>query len=180
MVPWHPSRSSTVRADWGPFFTQNNHILEGKLSCLLHSFARTTHSAQSLRSLCSFLLLVPLMGSLTHFLLSVAWNSWICVHAVNAIYGHDSDCCRHWKRPEWAIDDVKLLLFVALCTSHVNVHPFIHPSFCHANLADRISLANECLGKQVTRGHNIVADGWAGASNPHLQTTLPPHKNIQN
>ena len=21
--------------------------------------------------------------------------------------------------------------------------------------------------KQVTRGHNIVADGWAGASNPH-------------
>ena len=25
--------------------------------------------------------------------------------------------------------------------------------------------------KQVTRGHNIVADGWAGASNPH------PHPN---
>merc|ERR1712002_656586 len=27
------------------------------------------------------------------------------------------------------------------------------------------------LGKQVTRGHNIVADGWAGASNPD------PHSN---
>ena len=26
--------------------------------------------------------------------------------------------------------------------------------------------------KQVMRGHNIVADGWAGASNPH------PHPNI--
>ena len=25
--------------------------------------------------------------------------------------------------------------------------------------------------EQVTRGHNIVADGWAGASNPH------PHPN---
>ena len=25
--------------------------------------------------------------------------------------------------------------------------------------------------KQVTRGHNIVANGWAGASNPH------PHPN---
>ena len=27
--------------------------------------------------------------------------------------------------------------------------------------------------KQVTRGHNIVADGWAGASNPHSQSTPP-------
>ena len=26
---------------------------------------------------------------------------------------------------------------------------------------------HEGLTKQVTRGHNIVADGWAGASNPH-------------
>ena len=30
----------------------------------------------------------------------------------------------------------------------------------------------EC--KQVTRGHNIVANGWAGASNPHLDQTHPP------
>ena len=30
-----------------------------------------------------------------------------------------------------------------------------------------------CLLVQVTRGHNIVADGWAGASNPH------PHLNPQ-
>ena len=27
--------------------------------------------------------------------------------------------------------------------------------------------------KQVTRGHNIVAEGWAGASNPHLHP-MPP------
>ena len=38
--------------------------------------------------------------------------------------------------------------------------------------------------EQVTRGHNIVADGWAGASNPHLQPnpspTLKHTKNIEN
>ena len=28
--------------------------------------------------------------------------------------------------------------------------------------------------KQGERGHNIVADGWAGASNPHLDPTHPP------
>ena len=28
--------------------------------------------------------------------------------------------------------------------------------------------------KQVTRGQNIIADGWAGASNPHLDPTHPP------
>ena len=28
--------------------------------------------------------------------------------------------------------------------------------------------------QQVTRGHNIVADGWAGASNPHQHPNLPP------
>ena len=28
--------------------------------------------------------------------------------------------------------------------------------------------------KQVTRGHNIVADGWAGASNPHPHPDPPP------
>ena len=28
--------------------------------------------------------------------------------------------------------------------------------------------------KQVTRGHNIVADGWAGASNPHPHPNPPP------
>ena len=29
--------------------------------------------------------------------------------------------------------------------------------------------------QQVTRGHNIVADGWAGASNPHPHP-MPPHQ----
>ena len=29
--------------------------------------------------------------------------------------------------------------------------------------------------KQVTRGHNIVANGWAGASNPHPYTMPPTH-----
>ena len=28
--------------------------------------------------------------------------------------------------------------------------------------------------KQVTRGHNIVADGWAGATNPHPHPTPHP------
>ena len=30
------------------------------------------------------------------------------------------------------------------------------------------------IRKQVTRGHNIVADGWAGASNPHPHPNPPP------
>ena len=32
--------------------------------------------------------------------------------------------------------------------------------------------------KQVTRGHNIVADGWAGASNPHPHPMPPPPTHI--
>ena len=28
--------------------------------------------------------------------------------------------------------------------------------------------------KQVTRGHNIVAEGWAGASNPYPHPNPPP------
>ena len=28
--------------------------------------------------------------------------------------------------------------------------------------------------KQVTRGHNIVVDGWAGASDPHPHPNPPP------
>ena len=28
--------------------------------------------------------------------------------------------------------------------------------------------------KQATRGHNIVADGWAGAANPHPHPTPHP------
>ena len=37
--------------------------------------------------------------------------------------------------------------------------------------------------KQVTRGHNIVVDGWAGAANPHptpLQTHIHTQKSIEN
>ena len=34
--------------------------------------------------------------------------------------------------------------------------------------------------EQVTRGHNIVADGWAGASNPHPHPDPPQHSNIHN
>ena len=34
--------------------------------------------------------------------------------------------------------------------------------------------------KQVTRGHNTVADGWAGASNPHPHPNPhPTHKHTQ-
>ena len=31
---------------------------------------------------------------------------------------------------------------------------------------------------QVTRGHNNIADGLAGASNPHPHPKPPPHSNI--
>ena len=38
-------------------------------------------------------------------------------------------------------------------------------------------------GDTVTRGHHIVADGWAGASNPHPQPnphlSPPTHKHTQ-
>ena len=30
------------------------------------------------------------------------------------------------------------------------------------------------MQKQVTRGHNIVADGWTGAANPHPHPTPHP------
>ena len=33
--------------------------------------------------------------------------------------------------------------------------------------------------EQVTRGHNIVADGWVEASTPILTPTHPPHSNIR-
>ena len=33
---------------------------------------------------------------------------------------------------------------------------------------------NDPMQKQVTRGHNIVADGWAEASNPHPHPNPPP------
>ena len=43
-------------------------------------------------------------------------------------------------------------------------------------------IASLCKKKQVTRGHNIVADGWAGASNPHPHpnpsTTLKPTQKV--
>ena len=66
------------------------------------------------------------------------------------------------------------------------------PSFGHLSLANGVS---DCQGrtdrqsgeqfdydgkttnekkKQVTRGHNIVADGWAGASNPQPHPMPPP------
>ena len=32
----------------------------------------------------------------------------------------------------------------------------------------------EKKNEQVTRGHNIVADGWAGASNPYRHRNPPP------
>ena len=42
------------------------------------------------------------------------------------------------------------------------------------------AFGKEQLCKQVTQGHNIVADGWAGASNPHPHPNPHPHtqKNI--
>ena len=43
-----------------------------------------------------------------------------------------------------------------------------------------LSSCRSLLWKQVTRGHNIVADGWAGASNPHPHPNpLPTLKHTQ-
>ena len=42
---------------------------------------------------------------------------------------------------------------------------------CCQNLVQLMVMLCECYLKQVTRGNNIVADAWAGASNPH------PHSN---
>ena len=37
-----------------------------------------------------------------------------------------------------------------------------------------LKMTHFMLYQQVTRGHNIVADGWAGASNPHPHLMPPP------
>ena len=42
-------------------------------------------------------------------------------------------------------------------------------------------IANSEPCKQVTRDHNIVPDGWAGAANPHPHPTpLPTQTHSQN
>ena len=48
-----------------------------------------------------------------------------------------------------------------------------------------IGQGQRCMKEQVTRGHNIVADGWAGASNPRPHPNPPPtlkhtQKSIEN
>ena len=44
------------------------------------------------------------------------------------------------------------------------------------NLQNKLAANN----KQVMRAHNVIADGWAGASNPHPQPNPhPTHKHTQ-
>ena len=50
--------------------------------------------------------------------------------------------------------------------------------FCHA--IEKYFVNLEHSRKQVVRGQNIVADGWAGASNSHPHPhPHPTHKNTQ-
>ena len=47
------------------------------------------------------------------------------------------------------------------------------------NVMEKKKKEEEEIEEQVTRGHNIVADGWAGASNPHPHPNPhPTHTNI--
>ena len=70
---------------------------------------------------------------------------------------------------------------------------FDTPSFSPSNVIEkkmkergkgRNKEEKEKKKKQVTRGHNIVADGWAGAANPHPHPTphpthLPIHRHTR-
>ena len=48
------------------------------------------------------------------------------------------------------------------------------------NVKCEYMIANSEPCKQVTRDHNIVPDGWAGAANPHPHPTpLPTQKHTQ-
>ena len=71
---WHTQRK-------GEFLIRDNRVCNGPVSRSLRTFARTTHSAYSLR-------FVPLQSrarSLTT--LTLSWDSWnLSVHAVNAFY----------------------------------------------------------------------------------------------
>ena len=71
-----------------------NSICKGLLDRSLCSFAPDTYSTRFFHSA----LFLP--GSLTHFnhfLEGWLQFPWICVHAVNAIDGKNSDCCCKWK-----------------------------------------------------------------------------------
>ena len=58
------------------------------------------------------------------------------------------------------------------------VIPFTKRTLLHQLLRDHTSTHRyhlyQCYLEQVTRGHNIVADGWAGAANPHPHPTPHP------
>jgi len=66
--------------------------------------------------------------------------------------------------------------FIDSCLNYSTLIVFMKTSFLYVLVAHIFSLKSTLklhsfFEKQVTRGHNIVADGWAGASNPH------PHPN---
>ena len=57
---------------------------------------------------------------------------------------------------------------------------FFDVTRCHLRFMFRSSCYLNTT-EQVTRGHNIVVDGWAGAANPHQHPSQPPfqHRHIQ-
>ena len=71
-----------------------------------------------------------------------------------------------FSRPLWQADD-----------NPIKTHPCCPDSHLWKEGQRRRENERE-REKQVTRGHNIVADGWTGASNPHLEPHSPPHTNI--
>ena len=77
-------------------------------------------------------------------------NNWIPKRIEKTSDAESQYCCERVSNPH----------------SHPTPHPTLSPTQTHT--------------QQVRRGHNIVADGWGGASNPHLHPNVPHvHKHTQ-
>ena len=64
-----------------------------------------------------------------------------------------------------------------LCPSFSYIFILVWQSLLQTSLIFTLLITDNAFQsqwKQVTRGHNILADGWAGASNPHPYHP-PPH-----
>ena len=93
----------------------------------------------------------------------------------------------------WVVLSLPLLpkCLVSLITAPAHLHatlvavfPAFFLSFLRSNSYIFVDLEKrerkKVRKKQVTRGHNIVVDGWAGASNPHPHPNTPStHKHTQ-
>ena len=108
------------------YFGELRTDLNGKVKSRVS--ACTTHSAHSFCSIPLHYARFSHLCSWAPSLFYVSLNSLMCVPAVNAINGHDSNCCHHWKH---ALNE-QLQRFAGLVWSGLaDVHPSIHPSFWH-------------------------------------------------